>query len=191
LASGLGTNLAHIHSEIVAGALPSVELALVISNNSSSGAIAYARAHGIDAEHVSLVRSENDPERYEEDFLRVLAERGTELIALAGYLKKLPDGVVDAYANRILNVHPALLPSFGGPAMYGRRVHEAVLARGCKVSGATVHLVTKEYDAGPILLQKCCPVHDDDTPETLERRVRKIEFEIYPRGIEMVANRLS
>jgi len=81
-----------------------------------------------------------------------------------------------------------LLPSFGGPSMYGRRVHEAVLARGCKVSGATVHLVTSEYDAGPIVLQQCCPVRDNDTPETLERRVRSIEYQIYPSAIELVAS---
>ncbi len=169
------------------GRLASVQLALVISNNSTSGALEYARKNGIAAEHVYLVRSGNDEAKYEEDFLRALQAADTDIIALAGYMKKLPDSIVHAYQNRILNVHPALLPSFGGAAMYGVRVHEAVLARGCKVSGATVHLVTSDYDAGPIIMQKCCPVREDDTAETLQRRVRIIEYEIFSKGIDLVA----
>jgi phosphoribosylglycinamide formyltransferase 1 len=110
-----------------------------------------------------------------------------DLIALAGYLKKLPDSFVEAFEYKIVNVHPALLPSFGGSAMFGIRVHEAVLARGCKVSGASVHFVTREYDAGPIILQKCCPVMEEDTPESLQRRVRELEFEIFPRAIGLLA----
>ena len=187
MASGIGTNLAHIHREIVEGRLASVELALIISNNSTSGALEYARKNGIAAEHVSLVRSNNDVAVYEQDFLRALRNADTDLIVLAGYMKKLPDSIIQAYANRILNVHPALLPSFGGDGMYGIRVHEAVLARSCKVSGATVHLVTSDYDAGPIILQKCCPVREDDTAEALQRRVRKIEYEIFSKGIDLVA----
>ena len=110
-----------------------------------------------------------------------------DIIVLAGYLKRLPDMLVDRFEYKIVNVHPALLPSFGGSAMYGIRVHEAVLARGCKVSGATVHFVTSEYDAGPIILQQCCPVTEGDTPETLQRRVRKIEFDIFPKAIALLA----
>jgi phosphoribosylglycinamide formyltransferase-1 len=124
---------------------------------------------------------------YCDRLVELLKENAIDLIALAGYMKKLPDAVVDAFENKILNVHPALLPSFGGASMYGRRVHEEVLSRGCKVSGATVHLVTKEYDAGPIVMQKCCEVKENDTPETLERRVRKVEYEIYPQAIQLVA----
>jgi phosphoribosylglycinamide formyltransferase-1 len=187
LASGRGSNLAHIHGEIVAGRLASVELAVVISNNSGSGAMEYARTHGIPTMHISLLRSGNDQARYEQDLLHALRSHGAEIIALAGYMKRLPDGIVEAYEHRILNVHPALLPMFGGNAMYGRHVHEAVLAAGCKVSGATVHLVTKEYDAGPIVLQQCCPVKEDDTPESLSERVRKLEFELYPVGIDLIA----
>ncbi len=117
----------------------------------------------------------------------LMDNKAIDIIALAGYLKKLPDAFVDRFNNRIVNVHPALLPSFGGSAMYGMRVHEAVLERGCKVSGATVHFVTMDYDAGPIILQKCCPVQEDDSPESLQRRVRKIEFELFPKAIGLLA----
>ncbi len=123
----------------------------------------------------------------ERDIIEEMDARSIDIIALAGYLKKLPDALVNRFQFKIVNVHPALLPSFGGSAMYGIRVHEAVLARGCKVSGATVHFVTQEYDAGPIILQKCCPVKETDTPETLQHRVRKIEFEIFPKAIELLA----
>src|ERR1041385_863407 len=110
-----------------------------------------------------------------------------DIVALAGYMKRLPDVIVERFANRILNVHPALLPMFGGASMYGQHVHEAVLAAGCKVSGATVHLVTNEYDEGAIVLQKCCAVKNDDTAETLARRVRDVEFELYPLAIDLLA----
>jgi phosphoribosylglycinamide formyltransferase-1 len=162
-------------------------LALVISNNSKSGALEFARRERIKSEHLSIVTAGNDTKVYEEEFLRILRENQIDIIALAGYMKKIPNTVVDAYENRILNVHPALLPSFGGSEMYGPRVHEAVIARGCKVSGATVHFVTNEFDAGPIVMQSCCPVFDLDTPELLEQRVRAIEFEIYPKAIALLA----
>ena len=186
-ASGAGSNLAHIHREIVGGRLPGAELALVVSNNSRCGAMEFARSNGIPAHHLSLFVS-GDEGRFQRDVTRVIEETEIEIIALAGYLKKLPDALVDRYQYKILNVHPALLPSFGGSAMYGIRVHEAVLARGCKVSGATVHFVTSEYDTGPIVLQKCCRVDENDTPETLQHRVRKIEFELFPQAIELLAN---
>jgi phosphoribosylglycinamide formyltransferase-1 len=187
LASGAGSNLAHIHGEIAEGRLVGCELALVISNNSKSGALEIARRERIPSEHLSILTAGGDSKIFEEEFLRILHANQIDLIALAGYMKRIPDAVVDAYSNKILNVHPALLPSFGGSAMYGIRVHEAVLARGCKVSGATVHFVTREFDAGPIVMQSCCPVLDADTPESLERRVRDIEFEIYPKAIQLLA----
>ncbi len=124
---------------------------------------------------------------FEQELMQAMRSNDIDMIALAGYLKKLPDGFVGAFEHRILNVHPALLPSFGGSGLYGLRVHEAVLARGCKVSGATVHFVTKDYDAGPIILQKSCPVIENDTPESLQHRVRDIEFEIYPKAIQLFA----
>ena len=145
----------------------------------------YAATNHIPHAHISLLKSGNDAAQYERDFLATL--ENIDIIALAGYMKRLPDVIVERFANRILNVHPALLPAFGGASMYGQYVHEAVLAAGCKVSGATVHLVTTEYDEGAIVLQKCCAVKDSDIAETLARRVRDVEFEIYPQAIELLA----
>jgi phosphoribosylglycinamide formyltransferase-1 len=187
LASGRGSNLANIHRTILEGRLASAELALVVSNNSKSGAMEFAAANNIPNAHNSLLKSGNDVEQYNRDFADVLQSHNIDIIALAGYMKRLPDVIVERYANRILNVHPALLPMFGGAQMYGQFVHEAVLAAGCKVSGATVHLVTNEYDEGAIVLQKCCPVKDTDTVETLSRRVRNLEFELYPIAIDLLA----
>ncbi len=179
--------MAHIHQEIAEGKLPGAEIALVLSNNSQSGALEYARKHGLPERHLSLASSQGNAVRFHRDLMDLMDNKAIDIIALAGYLKKLPDAFVDRFNNRIVNVHPALLPSFGGSAMYGMRVHEAVLERGCKVSGATVHFVTMDYDAGPIILQKCCPVQEDDSPESLQRRVRKIEFELFPKAIGLLA----
>jgi phosphoribosylglycinamide formyltransferase 1 len=179
--------LAHIHREITEGRLAGAELAFVLSNNSDAGALQYARKHGIPSLHLSLKRCGNDAPQFEREMTRAMTDNGIDMIALAGYLKKLPDRFVESFEYKILNVHPALLPSFGGSGLYGLRVHEAVLARGCKVSGATVHFVTQEYDAGPIIMQKSCPVKEDDTPETLQRRVRDMEFEIFPKAIALFA----
>ncbi len=185
-ASGFGSNLAHIQREIEEGRLAGAELALVLSNNSGSGALEYARKHGIPFRHLSAA-SCGDADRFERALNAEMDAQKIDIIALAGYLKKLPDALVDRFEYKIVNVHPALLPSFGGSAMFGIRVHEAVLARGCKVSGASVHFVTREYDAGPIILQKCCPVMEEDTSESLQRRVREIEFEIFPIAIGLLA----
>jgi len=179
--------LAHIHREILEGRLLGAELALVLSNNSTSGALEYARKHGLAFRHLSLASCGGNAEQFERNVMDEMGRHGIEIVALAGYLKKLPDSFVDRFEYKILNVHPALLPSFGGSAMYGIRVHEEVLARGCKVSGASVHFVTREYDAGPIILQKCCPVMEEDMPETLQHRVRDIEFEIFPKAIGLLA----
>ncbi len=179
--------MAHIHREIAEERLAGAEIALVISNNSDAGALAYAQKNKISALHLSLTKCENDVARFERELIAAMTDNGIDMIALAGYLKKLPDRFVESFAYKILNVHPALLPSFGGSGLYGLRVHEAVLARGCKVSGATVHFVTQEYDAGPIVMQKCCAVKNDDTPESLQRRVRDVEFEIFPKAIALLA----
>jgi phosphoribosylglycinamide formyltransferase-1 len=169
------------------GRLAGAELALVLSNNSASGALEYARKHNISAVHLSSATCGNDPEQFERELLQRMTDNRIDIIALAGYLKKLPDTFINSFEYKILNVHPALLPSFGGSGLYGLRVHEAVLARGCKVSGATVHFVTSEYDAGPIVIQQCCPVLEGDTPDTLRRRVRDLEFEILPKAIGLLA----
>jgi len=121
-----------------------------------------------------------------------LKEHDVQIIALAGYLKKIPVPVVREYRNRIINIHPALLPSFGGDGMYGHFVHEAVIASGVKLSGATVHLVDEEYDRGPIVFQKAVPVEKDDTPETLAAKVLRMEHEIFPLVLQAFAeNRIT
>jgi phosphoribosylglycinamide formyltransferase 1 len=188
LASGQGTNLQNIHEQISSGELPSVELALVVSNNSRSGAMEYAREQGIESAHVSAQRH-GSQEAADQALFELLEITKIDLIVLAGYMKKLPQLVVEKFDGRIINVHPALLPSFGGEGMYGERVHAAVLARGCKVSGATAHLVTHDYDEGPILLQECCAVTDDESVESLARKVREIEFRLLPAAIHLVAEK--
>ena len=122
-----------------------------------------------------------------EALLDTLARSEADAIALAGYLRKLPASVVWAFQHRILNIHPSLLPAFGGPGFYGRHVHEAVLARGCALTGATVHLVDADYDAGPIVLQQAVEVFFDDSPETLAARVLAVEHELLPRALQLLA----
>lgn len=191
LASGEGSNLRAIHHAIARGTLPDVEIALVISNNSTAGALAFAREHHIPYQHLSALKFAGNEALLGNAMLHALQDARAGLIVLAGYLKKLPDAVIDAYPRRILNVHPALLPKYGGQGMYGANVHKAVLAAGDKVTGATVHYVDKEYDSGDIILQETCDVRPDDTPESLARRVREIEHRIYPQAIGMVVKELS
>jgi formyltetrahydrofolate-dependent phosphoribosylglycinamide formyltransferase len=190
LASGQGTNLQNIHQQIMSGELPGVELALVVSNNSSSGAMEYARAHGIATEHISAVR-QGSQDAADEALLKTLREHMIDFVVLAGYMKKIPSSVVREFTGRIINVHPALLPAFGGEGMYGIRVHSAVIESGERYSGATAHLVSEHYDEGPIILQESCEVHADDTAETLSERVREIEFRLLPRAIKLLAEKLE
>jgi phosphoribosylglycinamide formyltransferase-1 len=159
----------------------------VVSNNSEAGALEYARKHKIPNLHISLMKCGNDLARFERESMQEMKDNGVDIVVLAGYLKKLPERFVESFEYKILNVHPALLPSFGGSGLYGLRVHEAVLARGCKISGATVHFVTQEYDAGPIIMQKCCEVKQDDTPDSLRQRIRDLEFELFPKAISLLA----
>jgi phosphoribosylglycinamide formyltransferase 1 len=187
LASGKGSNLRAIFDAIEQGSLQHVALALVVSNNSASGALAFARSHDIPCVHLSSFKFDGDEGKLETAMLEELRKAKIDLIVLAGYMKKLPDAVVEAYPKRIINIHPALLPKYGGAGMYGSNVHSAVLAAGDKVTGATVHYVDKEYDSGDIIVQESCEVGPDDTPETLARRVREIEHRIYPKAIGMVA----
>jgi phosphoribosylglycinamide formyltransferase-1 len=184
-ASGRGSNFQAILNAIDAGLLPA-RVTMLISNKSDAGALEIARARGIATSHLSqkLFPSE---EALAEAMLNVLTKQRTEFIALAGYLKKIPVQVVRRYRNRILNIHPALLPSFGGVGMYGHYVHEAVIASGAKVSGASVHLVDEEYDRGPIVMQKTLTVSPDDTPDSLAAKVLTIEHEIYPLALKAFA----
>jgi phosphoribosylglycinamide formyltransferase-1 len=180
-ASGRGSNFQAILRSIDEGIL-SARISLVVSNVSSAGALETARTRGIPALHLSRSQFPSD-EAYAEAMLRALEEHEVSLIALAGYLKKVPAAVIGRYRNRILNIHPALLPKFGGHGMYGIHVHEAVIAAGETVSGATVHIVEEEYDRGPIAMQRTVEVLPGDTPETLAARVLSVEHELYPEAI--------
>lgn len=188
-ASGRGSNFQAILNAIQRGILPA-RVTLLLSNKSDAGALEIARSNGIPTIHLSQ-KQFPDEESFAAKMLNVLRGHDVHLIALAGYLKKIPTVVVRAYHNKILNIHPALLPLFGGPGMYGHHVHEAVIASGMKVSGATVHLVDEEYDRGLIVLQRSVPVEEHDTAETLAAKVLTIEHEIYPQAIKaFVENRV-
>ncbi len=185
LASGTGSNLAALLAAIEQGRL-ACEIVLVVSNKADARALTIACDHAIPTLHLSIEQFESQ-ESFDRAFLSELSNRQVELIALAGYLKKLSPGIVRAYKHRILNIHPALLPAFGGKGMYGKRVHQAVLDYGCKVTGATVHLVDDDYDTGPPVLQRCVPVEDDDTVETVAARVLEQEHTIYAEAIQLFA----
>ncbi len=173
--SGRGSNLAALLDALDHPDAPA-RVVLVLSNSSKAGALAVARQYGI-ATHVF-----EDPADANQ-WRAALARAEVSLIVLAGYLKLVPASIVQAWKGRIINIHPALLPRYGGPGMYGRRVHEAVLAAGDAWSGATVHLVTEQYDQGDILAQARVPVRGGDTPETLAARVLEAEHRLLPAGV--------
>ncbi|HEU4631195.1 MAG TPA: phosphoribosylglycinamide formyltransferase [Gemmatimonadaceae bacterium] len=181
LASGGGTNLqAILDYQARLGPARGFDVALVASNRPQAGALDRARACGVEA--LAL-----DDHADGTALVRLLDERGVDLVVLAGYLKLVPPAVVRRWSRRIINVHPALLPAFGGPGMYGRRVHEAVLRSGARVSGATVHFVDEEYDRGPIIAQWPVPVLYHDTPESLAARVLRAEHLLLPRVVALAA----
>lgn len=184
--SGRGSNFLSVLTAIQQGRVPGARVCCVISNNSGAGILDIAAANALPALHLSQ-KQFPDEEAFAEAMLSVLREHGANFIALAGYMKRIPSSVVAAYRGRIVNIHPALLPRFGGAGMYGRRVHEAVIASGETVSGATVHYVDEEYDSGAILLQRTVPVVSGDTPESLAARVLAVEHEIYPEAIRLIA----
>lgn len=191
LASGKGSNLRAIHMAITEGLLRHASIGLVISNNSTAGALEYARTHDIPALHLSAFKFGGDEQLLGKAMLDALQDAKIDLVVLAGYLKKLPDAVVEAYPRRIINIHPALLPRHGGAGMYGANVHNAVLAAGDTVTGATVHYVDKEYDTGDVIMQESCDVKSGDTAETLTKKVRRIEHRIYPKAIALVVKDLQ
>ena len=176
--SGRGSNLAAL-LRTLGGEAPA-RVVLVISNRAEAGGVALAREHGIP---VHVLEDISDPEEWR----RELTAAGAGLVVLAGYLKRVPAPVVREWRGRIINVHPALLPRHGGPGMFGRRVHQAVLAAGDATSGATVHLVTEEYDEGEILCQGVVPVLQGDTPETLAARVLELEHKLLPSAVVALA----
>lgn len=184
-ASGGGSNFQSIAEAIQAQKLDA-EVALVITNNPKAGVLQRAAAFGIPA-HILNPSTFETEAVYTDTLLRVLADANVEMIALAGYLKKIPQPLISAYKNKILNIHPSLLPSFGGKGMYGIRVHQAVLAHGVRWTGVTIHLVDEAYDTGAIILQEPVPVRQDDTAEILAARVLTKEHRIYPDALQLFA----
>jgi len=182
LLSGGGRTLLNILDEVRAGRL-AAEVAVVIASRQCKGAERAAEA-GLDVRVVPF-KQMPDPARYSAALAAILDEAGVELVCLAGFLSMWV--IPDRYLGRVMNIHPALLPSFGGKGMFGHHVHEAVLKRGCKVSGCTVHFVTNEYDAGPIIIQKCVPVPDGCSADDLADRVFEKECEAYPEAIRLFA----
>jgi phosphoribosylglycinamide formyltransferase-1 len=188
LVSGGGTNLAAILDAIDNGQIRNAKVELVISNNAGAYALTRAKEHGIQAECIAP-KEYKDREAFHQALLERLVQSGVDLIVLAGYLVAVPSCIVEAFPNRIINIHPSLIPSFCGVGYYGLRVHEGVLARGVRVTGATVHFVDAGTDTGPIILQKAVAVKADDTPKSLQQRVmEEAEWQILPKAIDLIAN---
>ncbi len=188
LVSGGGTNLQAIIDAIAAGKITDTEIAAVISNNRNAYALERAKQAGIK----DIVVSPKDFETrdvFNENLLKILQEVNPDLIVLAGYLVVIPEIVIDAFENRIINIHPSLIPAFCGTGYYGLKVHEAALKRGVKVVGATVHFVDKGTDTGPIIMQKAVAVQNGDTPKVLQQRVMdQAEWNILPAAIDKIAH---
>lgn len=188
LVSGGGTNLQAIIDSIENGTITNTEISVVISNKKDAYALERAKKHGIAAEAVAP-KDYGTREAFDEALLATIEKYGVDLVVLAGFLVILPEKLTKVYENRMINIHPSLIPSFCGPGFYGLRVHEAVLERGVKVTGATVHFVDSGCDTGPIVMQKAVEVHEGDTPEVLQRRVmEEAEWTILPKAIDGIAN---
>lgn len=185
LASHNGSNMQAIIEACKTGALAATP-AVVISNNADSGALARAMRESIPHYHFSS-KTHPDEAALDQAILDALLRHEVDIVILAGYMKKLGRRILAHYAGAILNIHPALLPKFGGQGMWGIHVHEAVVAAGEKESGASVHLVDEEYDEGPIIAQARVPVMGDDTPQTLAARVLKVEHELFPGVLQKIA----
>jgi phosphoribosylglycinamide formyltransferase 1 len=185
-ASGRGSNFRAILDSIKSGKIKNARIALVISNNSGAGALQTARENSIPALHISRMQFSSDDD-YTNAVLNKLQEHKVNFIALAGYMKKIDPRIVRKFKNHIVNIHPALLPKYGGEGMYGIHVHEAVVASHDTESGATIHMVDEEYDHGSIVLQKKVRVDPADTAETLAEKVLVIEHQLYPEVIRLFA----
>lgn len=185
--SGGGTNLQAIIDAVENGTVGDTEIAGVISNNKNAYALERAAAAGIPGICVSP-RDYVNREVFHEALLETVRRMQPDLIVLAGFLVTIPERMIEEYENRIINIHPSLIPSFCGVGYYGLKVHEGALARGVKISGATVHFVDKGTDTGPIILQKAVEVKAGDTPEVLQRRImEEAEWQILPRAIDLIA----
>ena len=188
LVSGGGTNLQAIIDRIQDGTITNTEITAVISNNKNAYALERARKAGIPAQCVSP-KDFPDREAFNEALIRTVDETGADLVVLAGFLVVIPEKMIQKYRNRIINNHPSLIPSFCGTGYYGLKVHEGVLARGVKVTGATCHFVDEGTDTGPIILQKAVEVRQGDTPKVLQQRVmEQAEWIIMPKAIDLIAN---
>ena len=188
MVSGGGTNLQAILDAVDSGKVTNAEVVTVISNNPNAYALERAKKHGIPAICISPKQFETR-EAFNEALLEQVDACNLDLIVLAGFLVKIPEKMVKRYQHRIINIHPSLIPSFCGVGYYGLKVHEAALARGVKVTGATVHFVDGGMDTGPIILQKAVEVEEGDTPEILQRRVmEQAEWVILPKAIDLIAN---
>ena len=187
LVSGGGTNLQAIIDAIDNKVITDTEIVAVISNNKNAFALERAKKVGIAAEVVSP-KDYADRAQFNEALLAKLQETGADLIVLAGYLVVIPEIVIDAYPNKIVNIHPSLIPAFCGTGYYGLKVHEAALARGVKVVGATVHFVDKGTDTGPIIMQKAVAVQNGDTPKALQHVMEQAEWKLLPAVIDKIAH---
>ena len=188
MVSGGGTNLQTIIDGIDNGTITNTQIVAVISNNNDAYALTRAKEHGITALCISP-KSYDTREAFNEALLNEVNKLQVDLIVLAGYLVKVPEAMVHAYSHRIINIHPSLIPSFCGVGYYGLKVHEAALARGVKITGATVHFVDEGMDSGPIILQKAVEVLPGDTPKVLQQRVmEQAEWVILPQAIDRIAN---
>ncbi|MCR5720421.1 MAG: phosphoribosylglycinamide formyltransferase [Lachnospiraceae bacterium] len=188
LVSGGGTNLQAIMDSIADGTVKNVTIKGVISNNRNAYALERAKLEGIAGECISP-KDYPDRESFNEALLKGVESYNPDLVVLAGFLVAIPAKMIERYPNRIINIHPSLIPSFCGVGYYGLKVHEKALERGVKVTGATVHVVTEGLDEGPILAQKPVMVNDDDTPKTLQKRVMEnAEWVILPEVINDIAN---
>lgn len=188
MVSGGGTNLQAIIDSIKNGQITNAEIAGVISNNKNAYALKRAEENGIPGRCVSP-KDYASRKEFNEKLLETVEAFSPDLVVLAGFLVVIPPAMIERYRNRMINIHPSLIPSFCGKGYYGLKVHEAALARGVKVVGATVHFVDEGTDTGPIILQKAVEVQQGDTPEILQRRVmEQAEWKILPRAIDLIAN---
>lgn len=188
LAGGGGTNLQAIIDAVEAGKITNTELSFVLSNKSDAYALERARKHGI-KQIVVDSKSYDSKDDFNEALIKAIRDENPDLIVLAGLMIMIPDELCREYKHRMINIHPSLIPSFCGHGFYGLKVHEAALAKGVKVTGATVHFVDEIYDNGPIIIQKAVAIQDGDTPEVLQKRVmQEAEWNILPQAIDYIAN---
>lgn len=188
LVSGGGTNLQAIIDAIDSGKITNTKVSVVISNNSNAYALKRAKKAGITSEVLVPKKFENRA-AFNRKLLETIGSYGVDAIILAGCLLTIPESLIEEYPNKIINIHPSLIPAFCGEGYYGLKVHEGVLNRGCKVTGATVHFVDCGLDTGPIIMQKAVAVQEGDTPEILQRRVmEEAEWELLPSAINLMAN---